>query len=110
MEDYKVIQGATLPLAVKVDTDEEPLTATIFLKKTVGGAVEYTGTGNFVNGIADITIQADDTDGLDVGEYLYQITVVYDGTPAPVDKFPDEDECDDGECEFPKITICEKLG
>lgn len=108
MEDLSGTQGATLPITVKVNVSEEPATASILLKKTVGGAAEYNGTASFSNqGIADLTISAEDTDDLDPGEYLYQVTVVYDD--GAISKFPGAEDCE-GECEFPKLTICEKLG
>lgn len=108
MEDLSGTQGATLPITVKVNPSEEPFTASILVKKTIDGVVEYTGTANFSSqGIADLTISADDTDDLDADEYLYQVTVVYgDGA---ISKFPGAEDCE-GECEFPKLTICEKLG
>lgn len=108
MEDLSGTQGATLPITVKVNASEEPATASILVKKTIEGSAEYTGEANFSNlGIADLTIPASSTNDMDAGDYLYQITVTYqDGA---VGKFPGAEDCD-GDCEFPKLTICEKLG
>ena len=101
-------QGETLPLTIE-DTQDIPTaqTATIIVKLTVDDLVPTINkTAPFANGAADLTLAASDT-GIPDGTYIYQITVVH--SDGVIEKYPDADDCEDNECDFPTLTICKAL-
>ena len=99
MKDMSIRWGATLPLTLTND-EEGAETATLNLSKD--GVLEFTKTVNFVGLVADLSLTALETETLDVGEYDYMVTVVYDD--GTVEKYPDTDGCDD--CSLPILEIC----
>jgi len=100
MKNYRVRQGASLPLSVEA---QDATTATITLVGTDTATIISKSAG-FADGVADVSLEPDDTLVEDV--YDYMITVTYDN--GVVAKFPDAD-CDGDDCSFPTVTICEAL-
>jgi len=100
MKDYRVRQGATLPLSVEAE-DASNATLTMLGQST---SQLISKSGSFTDGVADVSLDPADT--LVEDTYDYMITVTYDnGTVA---KFPDAN-CEGDDCSFPTITICEAL-
>lgn len=100
-----VRQGATLPLTVEVD-DATAVTVAITVKEDADDLTPIIyKIASFINGVADLTIDSDDT-GVPEGTYLYQLTVTFsDGT---IEKYPDPAFCGDS-CTFPDFIVCESL-
>lgn len=100
MKNFRVRQGATLPISVEA-TDATSATLTAVGTETTE---TITKTNTFTDGVADVSLDPADT--LVEDTYDYMITVTYDnGTVA---KFPDAN-CEGDDCSFPTITICEAL-
>jgi hypothetical protein len=100
--NMSVLQGGLLPLTVN-QGDSDSVSATLILKEqTTEVVIEKTAL--YINGVADLTLDEDETDV--VGVYDYQINEEYvSGAP---DKYPDPDNCQ-GEFAFPTLTIYQAL-
>lgn len=100
-----VRQGETLPLTVDID-DIAAVSVSIIVKEdpTDASSTIYESAA-FSNQIADLTIESSQT-GVPVGEYIYQITVIY--SDGSVEKYPDTTNCDD-DCQLPQFIVCEAL-
>ena len=101
MEDITIRQGSRLTFTVQ-RADENAVSATFRFSNgdvTVEDTVAYDSEGSayFEFGTPDTDI---------VGEYEYQVNENFSsGSP---DIYPNMDDCD-GDCELPKLTICESL-
>lgn len=93
-----VRRGATEPMTWTND-EEGATTATITISKD--GIIVKQKTVNFVGLVADLTLTDQDTD-IEVGEYKYMITLVYDD--GTVEKYPDTNNWG---CELPIFEVCE---
>ena len=106
MNDFKVRQGAQVPLTV-VQGDDASVSATLILREqTTDALIQATGAFVDIGGkmLADVSLT-----GLQTairGVYDYQVNENF-ATGDPL-KYPDPNNCD-GECVFPTITICEAL-
>jgi len=101
-KNIAVLEGGNLPLTVERQ-DPEALSATLILKHTESGAIIEV-TGNYVDGVADVSLDGDNTSV--VGVYEYQVNENFEsGSP---DKYPNPNNCD-GDFEFPTITIYNSL-
>lgn len=103
MKDLEVRQGGRLPLQVK-QGDETSVSVTIFLRNQDTAAI-IQKTADFVDGVANLLLDGDDTRV--VGVYDYQVNENF-ATGDPL-KYPDPNDCEDEECTFPTITVCEAL-
>jgi len=103
MNNIKVRQGAQLNLRI-TQGDEDSISATVILRPQGGGSL-IQQTAVFASGEAVVEFDGDDTAVL--GVYDYQINENF--AAADPLKYPDPNDCDDDECEFPTITICEAL-
>lgn len=103
MNDERIRRGATFEVTLK-DTDLTAETATITISDEAG--IVATKTEPYVNtdGVMYATLQVD-TEPLEVGEYEYMYTIVYEGNV--VVKLPDVVNCEDGNCDLPKFIVCE---
>ncbi len=81
--------------------DTESVSATIVISNT--DTLELTEvTEEFVEGVASFEVE-----GLAEGDYEYQIEENFEtGDPLI---YPDPDQCEDEDCDFPTITICNNL-
>lgn len=108
MDKLTVRKGATLPLVLTMD-DEDAVTAKLIVKEAVADVTPaITVEANFVDGEADLTIPAtgaNSTD-IDVGTYLYQITVTFED--GSIEKYPEFEDCDDDD-DFPNLEILSSL-
>lgn len=98
MENITTSWGETLPLTVEA---EDATSATLYIGET--GDIQVTQTATFVDGSADLTVDATDME-ITPDTYKYQIVIEYDN--GDVRKYPDT-SCED--CELPTITVCETL-
>lgn len=104
--DIKIRQGETLQFPVSVnDTSAESVR---FVAADEAGIIVLDITEPFtvVDTKATATIKSNET-LLAVGEYKYQLIVTY--ADDVIDILPDASECDNGDCELPKLIICESL-
>jgi hypothetical protein len=99
MKNMRIYWGETLPVLVDVD-NFEALTATLIINTSP----QITKTANFVEGEADVSIPADETQ-VTPGQYQYQVNVTYSN--GDIKKFPDISICDG--CSLPYVTILESL-
>lgn len=106
MNELSIRQGASLPLLITIK-DDDAISATLYVKKTVDSPT-YAITpkvGLFVDGEADVSLDESDT-SIQVGDYIYQISVSYD---TATEKYPEIGDCEIGDCEFPILRICDSL-
>lgn len=97
-EDMSVRWGETLPLTLTDDEGADTATITI----SQDNDLVLTKTASFVDGVADLTLTAEQME-INTGIYSYMYTVVYDD--GAILKYPDVNECT--ECELPTIEVCE---
>ena len=102
LPDLKYREGETLQLGFVGDEDAE--TVTIIVKTSASApTTSIIETDNFIDGEAFIDTPVD----INEGDYIYQVTYVYeDGT---VEKYPDATGCEDDQCDFPAFTVCPAL-
>ncbi len=95
MNNITTSWGETLPFSIMA---EDASTATLL----VGGISLplITKTSPFIDGVADVSIPADDMK-IPTGEYKYQFVITYEN--GDVVKLPDS-RCAD--CDLPTITVC----
>lgn len=104
MDNITIWQNAQTQLEV-TQGDPDSVSATIIMVLVDSSvSLTVTKTAVFVDGLADLSLDATDT--AVVGVYEYQILENFSGDDPLV--YPDPDNCDDG-CELPTITICESL-
>ena len=102
MDKLSVRRGASLPLSLKVDEDTA-LTATLVVKQVVTDVSPvFTIESSFTDLLADLTITSSDSD-ITPGDYLYQVTVTY--SDGLIEKYPETQDCDDDQVDFPTLTI-----
>lgn len=102
MDKLSVRRGASLPISLKLD-ESNALTAELIVKKSVTDvAPTFTVVSNVVAKVADLTITATNSD-ITPGDYLYQVTITY--TDGNIEKYPETQDCDDDEVDFPILTI-----
>lgn len=105
MNDITVWEESLVPLAA-TQGDSESISATIVLTEQDTG-VQVTETAPFVDedGVmtADLTLS-----NIPVGVYDYYVTENFSTEPSLI--YPDPNNCSDGECELPTITVCELPG
>lgn len=94
----KARYGETIPLTL-TETEDGADTATITISDT---EIVFQKTVSFEGLEADLTITAEESETIPVGEYEYMITVVYED--GAVQKYPDA-SCKD--CGLPEFIICE---
>src|SRR5690606_2946766 len=99
MKDYTVQQGETLRLTVTVE-EEGANTAELVAVKDQDS---ITKTASFDGMVADLTTNIPDSQP--AGEYPYYIRITWDD--GTVDVLTKSDNCLDGNCPMPKITVCE---
>lgn len=99
MKDYTVQQGETLRLTVTV-TESGADTAELV---AVHEDDSITKTASFSGMVADLTINT--ANDQTPGEYDYYIRITWDDGSSDV--LTKKDDCEDGECPFPVITVCE---
>ncbi len=96
MKNLTYRQGSLISLDVERASDTA-ISATLLYNGPIADQI----TELYVNGVAHFEFSLDD-----VGEYEYQINESYES--GPPDIYPNMDNCD-GDCDLPKITICEAL-
>lgn len=99
MKDYTVQQGETLRLTVTVQ-EEGAETAQLV---AVNGEEVLSNTVNFIGMEADLTMNVPDNQL--AGDYPYYIRINW--TDGTTDILTKNDECEDGDCPKPVITVCE---
>lgn len=97
--DITIRQGETLQIPIEADDSSA---VGVQFQAAQDGVVYIDETENFVDGKA--TIKTDDTQ-LATGEYEYMLTVTY--SDGVIDKLPDPGDCMDGDCELPKLIVCQ---
>lgn len=102
MDEIAVRYGGSVPLSVEEDDGLET-TATLYVGKA-GSTPRITKIASFVNGVADISLDPEDTE-IPLDTYKYQVNVAY--SDGRLLKFPDPSTCDDGE--LPDFTVKEAL-
>jgi hypothetical protein len=103
MNNMKIRSGARLNFTVERASDDA-VSAT-FTAEHEDGAI-ITATVTYTAGVADFQFDSPDTDL--IGTYEYQIAENFEeGSP---DIYPSAEGCDEGDCEFPTLEICESLG
>lgn len=97
--DITIRQGETLQIPIEAD---DLSAISVQFQVALDGVIYIDVTENFVEGKA--TIFTNDT-LLAIGEYEYMLTITYaDGV---IDKLPDPEECQTGDCELPKLIVCQ---
>lgn len=106
MDNLQIRQGETFTLNIESD-DLSATTVRIVAKKANETAV-IDETANFAteDGKRLATITTSDTN-LPIGTYLYMLTLTY--ADDSIKKLPDASNCEQGDCDFPELTICEAL-
>lgn len=99
MKNFRIYWGETLNAIVTID-DPDAVSATL----TISTIPQIVKTDNFVNGEADVSVSAIETQ-LPLGKYEYQLKVVYGN--GIIDKMPDISNCLD--CSLPTVTIMASL-
>lgn len=94
--------GASVELTVEID-DNTAVSASIYVGKE-GEVYEITKSGFFVDGVADITLEPNETE-IPIGDYKYQINVTY--TDGKIDKYPEKNCL--GEVDLPYFIVLEAL-
>lgn len=101
MQDITIRQGSKLSFDVQ-RADDSAISATFMFgdeELLVSDTVVYDSAG-----LAHFEFGSPDTD--EVGEYEYQVNENFEsGSP---DIYPNLDSCD-GDCDLPKVIICEAL-
>lgn len=94
--------GESVPLSITID-DTTAISATIY----IGLEQEVpliTKTSAFVDGVADLSLNTDDTK-IPLGTYKYQVNVVYEDDL--LEKYPSPDSCEGSD--FPDFVVAEAL-
>lgn len=99
MKDYSIQQGETLRLTVTVK-EEGAVTAELVAVK---GADSITKTANFIDMVADLTTNTDDSQA--TGVYPYYVRITWDD--GSVDILTTNEGCTEEVCPMPTITVCE---
>lgn len=107
MDTIRIRQGETEEFIVEID-DDLAESVSIIVKDLVSDVSPLIyESANFVDGVASLILEGSVT-SIAVGDYIYQLTVVY--SDGSVDKFPDPSVGDCGdECDFPEFIICAAL-
>ena len=102
MRDEEIYQGQTIRQSVTVE-DSGAATATF---------VATDGTNDIINEVFPFDGLTANMNILDTvkpaGTYDYYIKITWDDDS--VDYLPDNSNCEDGECKFPQLVICEVPG
>lgn len=93
MKNISTSWGETLPLTVEAEDATE---ATLYIGLT--GDATVTRTAQFVEGVADVSVSAEDMQ-IPPGEYSYQVSITYSN--GDLRKFPDS--------ELPRLTVLETI-
>ncbi len=99
MRDMEIYQGQTIRQSVTVE-DDGAVTATFVATDGATNLIEETFT--FIDKTAQMNILNTNIPG---GSYDYYIRIDWDD--GSVDYLPDSSNCNDGECDFPQLIICE---
>lgn len=99
MDNMTIRWGSTLPLTV---TNDEDGASTATLTVSQDDTVVITKVASFVDGEADLTLSAVQTQ-LTPGVYDFMIKVVYDD--GTIEKYPDIEGCSD--CSLPTLEVCD---
>lgn len=102
--DITIRQGETLQIPIEAD---DTSAVSVQFQAALDGVVYIDETESFVignDGKATATIFTNDT-LLETGDYEYMLTVTY--TDGVIDILPDPDGCLDGDCELPKLIVCQ---
>lgn len=104
--DITIRQGETLQIPITIN--DTSATTVRFVVADSTGSLIIDATENFIveGEKAIATVSTNDTD-VATGDYTYQLIVTY--SDGIVDILPDPDDCQDGDCELPKLIICESL-
>lgn len=102
MGNEKIRQGATFEVTLK-DTDLTALTATITISDQDGIVASDTATYEQIDGAMFANLRLD-TSNIEVGDYSYMYTIVYEDNV--IVKLPKADGCSDGECDLPSFIVC----
>ena len=98
MKDYEITKGERFDLEV---TDIEGVSARLLVSPTAGDTAVIDVTAPFTDGKAYLTALGADTD-IAIGSYVYEIRV-YDEDNEYITL---GDNCEDGVCVLPKLTVC----
>lgn len=106
MDNLQIRQGETLPLTITSDDITADTIRIVVKKENENAIIDEIANFSTIDGKRIATFSITDTNH-PTGEYLYMLTIVYaDGT---VKKLPDASNCEEGDCDLPKLTICEAL-
>lgn len=100
MLNQKYYWGESIDATVETKIEDEATTATLI----IGTNPQIVKTASFSDGIADVSIDAEDTE-VNPGTYEYQLIIHW--ADGEVKKYPDVLEC--STCTLPKITILPSL-
>lgn len=101
-DNMSIRQGATLQFPIVADDVSAQSVQFQAFKDGIVYIDEFEPF-TIVNGKAQATIFTNDT-SIPIDTYDYMITINY--SDGATDKLPDPEDCD-GECEFPKLIICD---
>lgn len=97
--DITLRQGETLQIPIEAD---DTSAVSVQFQVAKDGTVYIDETVDFTDGKA--TVSTNDT-MLALGEYEYMLTVTY--SDGVIDILPDPEDCDTGDCELPKLIVCQ---
>lgn len=106
MENLQIRQGETLTLTVESDDISADTIRLVVRKTNENPIIDIGATFATIDGKRIATLETSDTIKTP-GTYKYMLTIEYiDGT---IKKLPDASLCEEGDCDFPELTICEAL-
>lgn len=102
MDKLSVRRGASLPITLTLDEDDA-LSVQLIVKKSVeDSSPTFVVDGIITENKVDLTIPSSATE-IAPDVYLYQVTIVY--ANGHIEKYPETQDCDDDEIDFPTLTI-----
>lgn len=103
MKNITVWSNSLVPMTA-VQGDPASVSATLVLVPETGDVIEHTAAFETVDDevVADLTFTAPEAETETV--YDYYVKENFDSEPSLI--YPDPNNCDDGECELPTITVC----
>lgn len=106
MEDLLTDWGETFDFLVEADEDSGAESADLLIADA-DGLIVITKSDTFTDGIADLSVPADEME-IEPGDYNYQVNITYED--GRIKKFPngEDQDCDDG-CQLVTLTVCETV-
>lgn len=106
MDNLQIRQGENLPLTITSDDVTADTIRFLAKKENEVAIIDEQESFTTVDGKRVAIFDITDTNKTP-GTYRYMLTITYlDGS---VKKLPDASNCEEGDCDFPELIICEAL-